>query len=53
MENFGLNIYNFVKELIGEVPLEMEFLYAIGTIILLVVVFLMVYLPFSYLLGRR
>lgn len=53
MENFGLNIYNFVKELIGEVPLEMEFLYAIGTIILLMVVFLMVYLPFSYLLGRR
>lgn len=53
MENFGLNIYNFVKQLIGEVPLEMEFLYAIGTLLLIMVVFLMVYLPFTYLFGRR
>lgn len=53
MEDFGLNIYNFVKQLIGQVPMEMEFIYAIGTIILIIIIFLMVYLPFSYLLGRR
>ena len=49
----GLKIYNFVVEVIGEVPMEMEFIYAIGTIICLMIIFLMVYIPFTYLCGRR
>ncbi len=50
--DIGLNAYNLVVKIIGEVPPEMEFLYAIGTIILLIIVFLMVYLPFVYLFKR-
>ena len=48
----GLDIYNMVKSIIGEVPVELEFLYAIGTFLLLLIVFLMVYIPWVYIFKR-
>lgn len=49
----GLKIYNLVVDIIGPVPVEMEFLYAIGVIVLLMIVVLMVYMPFAWLCGKR
>lgn len=34
----GLNVYQKVVEIIGEVPSNLEFLYVIGTILLLLVI---------------
>lgn len=53
MGEIGLNIYNFVVNVIGPVPTEMEFIYAIGVIIVLLIIVLMVYLPWAYLFGKR
>lgn len=34
----GLNVYQKVVEIIGEVPNNLEFLYAIGTVLLLLAI---------------
>jgi hypothetical protein len=48
----GLDIYNMVKDVIGELPIELEFLYAIGTFLVLIIVFLIIYIPWYYIFKR-
>lgn len=45
----GLDIYNKVKEIIGVVPTELEFLYAIGTFVLFCVIIFVAISPFIVL----
>lgn len=49
IKDLGLNIYNLVVSIIGPVPMEMEFIYAIGTIALIIVLLMIVYFPFKLL----
>lgn len=42
----SLKIYELAKTIIGEVPMEMEFVYAIGTIFLFFMIILVIFFPF-------
>lgn len=42
----GLDIYNMVVDILGELPLELHFLYALGTIFVLILVLFCAMLPF-------
>jgi len=43
----GLEIYNLVVSIIGELPIELHFLYGVGTLFLFVLICFCVMLPFS------
>lgn len=45
----GLKLYNFVVDVIGDVPQEMHFIYAICTIALIIIIIYIVYFPFKIL----
>lgn len=47
----SLNIYELAKSIIGYVPMEMEFVYAIGTIFLFFMTILVIFFPF-YLIYK-
>lgn len=47
--DIGLKLYDFVVKVIGDVPQEMQFVYAIGTIALLIIIIYIVYFPFKFL----
>lgn len=42
----GLDIYNLVVDIIGELPVELEFIYAIGVLFVFVVVICCAVFPF-------
>lgn len=42
----GVEIYNLVVEILGPLPMEMNFLYALGTIILFTVIIACCCVPF-------
>jgi len=42
----GLDIYNFVVSIIGDLPLELHFIYAIGTLFVLVLICVCAVSPF-------
>lgn len=46
-----LKIYNFVVDIIGQVPPELEFVYAIGTIVILIFILLCIFIPFKIIYG--
>lgn len=45
----GLDIYNKVVEIIGELPTELEFLYVLGTILLFLIIIFVAVSPFIIL----
>lgn len=48
-----LEIYNMVKEVIGGVPVEMEFIYSIGTIfVFCMIIYCVFVLPVKILYGN-
>lgn len=47
----GLEIYNLVVEVIGELPMELNFVYAICTV--LVILFLLMVVAFPFILIYR
>lgn len=42
----SLNLYELCKTVIGELPVEMEFVYAIGTVFLFLMILLVIFFPF-------
>ena len=44
--DIGLEIYNIVKSIIGTLPIELEFIYGLGVIILLVFLLMIIAFPF-------
>lgn len=42
----GLDIYNMVVSILGDLPLELQFLYGVGTIFVLILVLFCAMLPF-------
>ena len=42
-----LNIYNMVKEVLGILPMELEWCYGLGTIIVFFLILSVVFFPFS------
>ena len=49
------DLYNKVVEIIGVVPLELDWLYSLGTIVMLIAIVLVIISPFLivYYLARR
>lgn len=47
----GLEIYNLVVEVIGELPLELNFIYGICTV--LIIMFLLMVIAFPFVLIYR
>lgn len=49
----GLEIYNTVKEIIGTLPVELEFIYGIGTILIFAMLFECIFvIPWKIILGE-
>lgn len=53
-----LNIYNMVVEVLGVLPVELEWLYGLGTIIVFYLILSVIFFPFTFLYscvfgGRR
>lgn len=49
----GLEIYNMVKEVIGTLPVELEFIYGLGTILIFVMLFECIFvIPWKTIFGR-
>lgn len=45
----GLEIYNMVKDIIGTLPIELNFVYGLGTIFVLIMIFLVAASPFIFI----
>lgn len=42
----GLEIYNLIVSIIGELPVELQFIYAICTILFIMVILMIIAFPF-------
>ena len=48
-----LNIYNMVKEVLGVLPIELEWVYGVGTIIVFYMIMVVIFFPFTFIYGGR
>lgn len=44
-----LNIYNMVVEVLGVLPVELEWLYGLGTIIVFYLILSVIFFPFTFM----